>query len=84
MQSRLQRIKGSRPQRLLQHPKFRAAYDFLLLRTEAGENEKELADWWTAFLENPEQVLAQTQDKPAGPRRKRRRGGRNRSRKPQV
>lgn len=82
LQSRLRRTKGNRPQRMLQHPKFRAAYDFLLLRTEAGENEKELADWWTAFLENPE--TQQSQPRPSETRKKRRRGGRNRSRKPEV
>jgi poly(A) polymerase len=32
---------------LLAHPKFRAAYDFLLLRARAGEEVGELADWWT-------------------------------------
>jgi poly(A) polymerase len=83
MQSRLRRIKGNRPQRLMQHPKFRAAYDFLLLRNEAGENEQELADWWTKFLNNPELQEVQ-QDKPSGPRKKRRRGGKNRSRKPEA
>jgi len=83
MQSRLRRIKGNRPQRLMQHPKFRAAYDFLLLRTEAGENEQELADWWTAFMEHPEQQQL-PQSQPSGPRKKRRRGGRNRSRKPEA
>ena len=34
---------------LLAHPKFRAAYDFLLLRAQAGEPVKELAEWWTRF-----------------------------------
>ena len=82
LQSRLRRTKGNYPQKLLQNPKFRAGYDFLLLRTEAGENEKELADWWTAFLENPE--MQQIQPAPSGPRKKRRRGGRNRTRKPAV
>ncbi len=82
LQSRLQRTQGNRPQRMLQHPKFRAAYDFLLLRTEAGENEKELADWWSAFLENSE--IQQLQPSQSVTRKKRRRGGRNRSRKPEV
>ena len=30
-----------------EHPRFRAAYDFLLLREEAGEDLKEVASWWT-------------------------------------
>lgn len=40
---------GSRPYRLLEHPRFRAAYDLLLLRKKAGEPVTEIADWWTAF-----------------------------------
>jgi len=34
MQYRLNRTKGRRAMRILSHPKFRAAYDFLLLRAE--------------------------------------------------
>ena len=34
---------------LIEHPRFRAAYDFLLLRAETGESTHELADWWTRF-----------------------------------
>jgi poly(A) polymerase len=30
-------------------PRFRAAYDFLLLRAASGEVPQELADWWTDF-----------------------------------
>ena len=46
---RFEARKGKRAMRLLEHPRFRAAYDFLLLRAEAGEVEQELADWWTHF-----------------------------------
>lgn len=49
MQSRLDNRSGRRAFRLLEHPRFRAAYDFLLLRAEAGEAEPELAEWWTEF-----------------------------------
>lgn len=49
MQPRFLQRQGKRPHRLLTHPKFRAAYDFLLLRAEAGEVERELADWLTRF-----------------------------------
>lgn len=34
---------------LLHHKRFRAAYDFLLLRAEVGEVSLELADWWTSI-----------------------------------
>ncbi len=51
MQPRLAKRAGKRAYRLLEHPRFRAAYDFLLLRAEAGEEDQALADWWTAFQE---------------------------------
>jgi len=49
LQARLKRITGLRPLRLLEHPRFRAAYDFMLLRQEAGEDIRELCQWWTEF-----------------------------------
>ncbi len=47
MQRRLQNRRGIRALRLLTHKRFRAAYDFLLLRARCGEADQELADWWT-------------------------------------
>jgi poly(A) polymerase len=47
LQTRFERRSGRRALRLLEHPRFRAAYDFLLLRAEAGEAAPELAQWWT-------------------------------------
>ena len=38
--------------KLIEHPRFRAAYDFLLLRAECGEAEQTTADWWTAYQED--------------------------------
>ncbi|MBL1142946.1 MAG: polynucleotide adenylyltransferase PcnB [Proteobacteria bacterium] len=53
LQVRLKRTK-KRSFRVLMHPKFRAAYDFLLLRTQAGEPLQELVDYWTKEqLEEP-------------------------------
>ncbi|MBK1695004.1 poly(A) polymerase [Chromatium weissei] len=49
LQMRLELRDSKRPSRLLAHPRFRAAYDFLVLRAEAGEVNAELADWWTRF-----------------------------------
>jgi poly(A) polymerase len=49
LQPRFERIQGGRPFRLLTHPRFRAAYDFLVLRAETGEAEPSLAEWWTRF-----------------------------------
>lgn len=49
LQPRFESRAGKRPYSLLEQPRFRAAYDFLVLRAEAGEIEQELADWWTRF-----------------------------------
>ena len=51
LQPRLMKNKGKRVFRVLGHPRFRAAYDFLLLRAQAGEDVSEIADWWTRFQE---------------------------------
>ncbi|MFK5915691.1 MAG: polynucleotide adenylyltransferase PcnB [Woeseiaceae bacterium] len=52
MQARLASRKGKGPLKLLTVPRFRASYDFLLLREQSGENQlKELCDWWTKIQE---------------------------------
>ena len=77
--------------RLLTHPRFRAAYDFLLLRAESGEDVAEHAKWWTRFQESGEAVqpsVPEGESEGAGegngrPRPKgRRRRGRGRSPRP--
>lgn len=54
LQQRLPQRNGSRAQRLSEHPRFRAAYDFLLLREECGELEPGLGQWWTQFQQADE------------------------------
>ncbi|SUA36064.1 poly(A) polymerase [Neisseria zoodegmatis] len=49
LQPQFENRKGARPHRLLAQQRFRAAYDFLLLRAETGHADPELAHWWTAF-----------------------------------
>nr|WP_246599008.1 polynucleotide adenylyltransferase PcnB [Methylogaea oryzae] len=49
LQPRFKARNGGRPFRLLTHPRFRAAYDFLVLRAQTGSAEPELAEWWTRF-----------------------------------
>jgi poly(A) polymerase len=78
LQLRLQQQGGRRSQRVLEHPRFRAAYDFLLLRGEAGEVEQGICDWWTEHQQQPDvRAAAEPGKRP----RRRRRGGRGR-RKP--
>ena len=49
LQARLTRRNGQQAFRLLTHPRFRAAYDFVLLREQSGEDLLGLGDWWTQF-----------------------------------
>lgn len=56
LQFRFPKRLGGRAFTVLQHPRFRAAYDFLALRALAGDESMELADWWTVFQESPEEV----------------------------
>jgi poly(A) polymerase len=56
MQPRFERRSGSAPFGLIEQPRFRAGYDFLRLRADAGEADGELADWWEDFsLGTPEE-----------------------------
>jgi len=59
MQPRFERRNGKNPYKLLEHLRFRAGYDFLLLRCASGEIDKELGDWWTAFYEGDETMRAE-------------------------
>ena len=49
LQPKFNSCTGSRPSRLITHPRFRAAYDFLLLRAETGSADSSLAEWWTRY-----------------------------------
>ena len=51
LQSRFDRRSGRQAFRFLESKRFRAAYDFLGLRTSGGELAPELFDWWTRFQE---------------------------------
>lgn len=74
LQLRLLKRDGQRAFVLLEHPRFRAAYDFLLLREDAGENLDNLGNWWTKFqatdLETQEAMVKDLKGTGA-PRRKR-------------
>jgi len=85
MQERLPRRHGKRADLLLENPRFRAGYDFLLLREDAGENLGGLGDWWTDYQDASDSQrrdmirdLSDKDDSAAGPRKKRRGGSRRR------
>jgi poly(A) polymerase len=95
LQPRFENRSGARVKRLLTHPRFRAAYDFLLLRGQAGERGMaELAQWWTKAQSGsfppvpapgPAPAPADDGQQPApdeAPKKKRRRRGGRRRRKP--
>lgn len=70
-QLRLEHRRGRRAAELVDHRRFRAAYDFLLLREEAGEATEDLGAWWTEFQALPlEQRLEQAGSGGGGRRRR--------------
>jgi poly(A) polymerase len=75
LQPRFEQRGGQRPYRLLEHPRFRAAYDFLLLRAESGEIDAELGEWWTRFQDagDEERTAMLRADSGPKPRRRKRR-----------
>ena len=50
LQPRFEQRSGKRPYGVLEQPRFKAGYDFLLLRAESGEVDDELGNWWTEFM----------------------------------
>ncbi|HEX6591107.1 MAG TPA: polynucleotide adenylyltransferase PcnB, partial [Moraxellaceae bacterium] len=49
MQPRLERPRPRQVEMLVQQQRFRAAYDFLVLREEAGEDTHDMGAWWTRY-----------------------------------
>lgn len=93
MQPRFERRSGKTPFGLAEHLRFRAGYDFLLLRAAADEVPRELPEWWDRFAAADEdgrrELIAEaaqaertrsssgTPAEPDSPARKRRRRGGN-------
>jgi poly(A) polymerase len=86
LQPRLEYPRGRRALRVLEHPRFRAAYDLLLLRAEYGLASAEMADWWTRIQEvSPDERGVMADSLTGQPQRMEgaapRRGGRRRRRR---
>jgi poly(A) polymerase len=90
LQPRLEHPRGRRALRVIEHPRFRAAYDLLLLRAEFGLASSEIAQWWTRVQEvsaderarmadalNGQSQRAEGAPRRGGRRRRRRRGPAN-------
>jgi poly(A) polymerase len=81
LQSRFEQRSGARPFRLLAHPRFRAGYDFLLIRAKGGDAAQELADWWHRFPDasDSERETMLIKPKPGETKSKRRRRSNNKT-----
>ncbi|MCG5031319.1 polynucleotide adenylyltransferase PcnB [Mesosutterella sp. OilRF-GAM-744-9] len=55
LQYRFERRYGKAPFGLVEHPKYRAAYDFMMLRAQIGQVPVEVVQWWKNFYEADEQ-----------------------------
>jgi len=75
LQPRLEQRSGRRPFALVTHEKFRAGYDFLVLRCASGEAPAEIAQWWEKFQRSGEAERASMllAPQPGENKRKRRR-----------
>lgn len=56
LQLKLHSRIGKQPYKTLKHPRFRAAYDLLLLREKAANEKQGLGKWWTDFQKNDENI----------------------------
>jgi poly(A) polymerase len=86
LQPRLEHPRGRRALRVIEHPRFRAAYDLLLLRAELGLAPAEVAQWWTRVQEVSAEERGQMADELTGQSQRLegappRRGGRRRRRR---
>jgi poly(A) polymerase len=82
LQPRFEQRAGQRPFRLLEHERYRAGYDFLLLRCKSGELPIELAEWWDEFAHADTETRARMLQPDTAPKKRRRR--RNKTTAPQT
>jgi len=73
MQQRFEQRSGQRPFRLLEQPRFRAGFDFLLLRCASGEVDDEVGLWWDEFQDaSSERQTEMLKPEEAGDKKRRR------------
>lgn len=86
MQLRLPKTRSRRLHELAQHPRFRAAYDFVLLREQSGENLNDLGKFWTEYQQQhplPEKTHSRSHHDQDDGKRRRRPRRKPRSQRPQ-
>ena len=81
MQPRFDVRRGKRALRLLEHKRFRAAYDFMMLRSSAGEVDEDVARFWTDVQKQNAEQRHQSFDLQRAPQSKKKRKRRRRRRK---
>ncbi len=81
MQYRLVSRRGKKLLSILDHPRFRAAYDFMLLRATIGEVQQDVADWWTDIQklnsEQQKKMFRELHSQAPGRKKKKRRPKKN-------
>ncbi|OUS28680.1 tRNA nucleotidyltransferase ['Osedax' symbiont bacterium Rs2_46_30_T18] len=74
LQFRLTRRPGTKAQQLVEHPRFRAAYDLLVLREKSGEDLDGISTWWTEYqdasIEQREQLVNSLNAKKPSPKKR--------------
>jgi poly(A) polymerase len=78
---------GAKPSKFLAHPRFRAAYDFLMLRAQVGSASQELADWWTKYQsvnDSERRKMTQPQTQPKSDKLKKKRNYRKKAKKSDI
>ena len=84
LQPRFSTIKGKRALNLLEHRRFRAAYDFMLLQADVGLVDAELAKFWTDVQTQSAEEKAKSFQLESGPGKPRRRRKRRRKSSPSA
>lgn len=90
LQPKLEKRSPKQVQALLEHPRFRAAYDFLMLRIATHDADAELGEWWTEAQERNQGQTGEVHNggaeagSPASPKRRRRRRRRRQSNRGNV
>jgi poly(A) polymerase len=80
LQPRFEKRSGKTPLRMVEQPRFRAGYDFLVLRAESGEIDGVRAEWWREFQQADRDRQEAMLVTDSGEKRKRRPRQRNRKR----
>ena len=75
LQPRFTNQRGKRAMKFLEHKRFRAAYDFMVLLSEVGKVDEQMAEFWTNVQDQSAEERAKSFEMgaPAGKKRKRRR-----------